>query len=76
MALVIFGVSALIGIWITGALIDRAPRPLVLASLSLFVTAGVVFCTGAHPLLAVLIALVLWGVAFGGAAPAAADGHQ
>lgn len=69
MALVIFGVSALIGIWITGVLIDRAPRLLVLVSLSVFLTAGVVFFLGAHSLVAVIIALVLWGIAFGGAAP-------
>ncbi|WP_253901442.1 MFS transporter [Arthrobacter sp. PAMC 25486] len=68
-ALVVFGASALIGIWITGALIDRAPWLLVLVSLSVFLTAGVVFFAGAHSLVAVLIALVLWGVAFGGAAP-------
>ncbi|WP_449371812.1 MFS transporter [Arthrobacter psychrolactophilus] len=68
-ALVIFGVSALIGIWITGALIDKAPRPLVLSSITLFLTAGVVFVLGAHYLVAVIVALVLWGIAFGGAAP-------
>lgn len=69
LALVIFGVSALIGIWITGALIDRAPRALVLVSLSVFLTAGVVFSLGAHSLIAVVTALILWGIAFGGAAP-------
>ncbi|MDD0857830.1 MFS transporter [Arthrobacter alpinus] len=68
-ALVVFGVSALIGIALTGVLIDRAPRPLVLASLALFLTAGVIFFAGSHSLMAVLTALVLWGVAFGGAAP-------
>lgn len=68
-ALVVFGVSALIGIWITGTLIDRAPRPLVLVSLALFLTAGVIFIAGSHSLVAVLVALGLWGVAFGGAAP-------
>lgn len=68
-ALVVFGISALIGIALTGVLIDRAPRPLVLASLALFLTAGVIFFAGAHSPIAVLTALVLWGVAFGGAAP-------
>ncbi|WP_425860194.1 MFS transporter [Arthrobacter sp. TWP1-1] len=68
-ALVVFGVSALIGLWITGSLIDRAPRLLVLASVSLFMIAGVIFLLGSHSLIAVLLALVLWGVAFGGAAP-------
>ncbi|WP_411733110.1 MFS transporter [Paeniglutamicibacter sp.] len=68
-ALVVFGVSALIGIWITGSLIDRAPRPLVLASLSLFLIAGIIFIAGNQSLVAVLVALALWGIAFGGAAP-------
>ncbi len=68
-ALVVFGVSALVGIWITGTLIDRAPRPLVLASLSLFLIAGVIFIAGSQSLIAVLVALALWGIAFGGAAP-------
>lgn len=68
-ALLAFGASALIGIWITGALIDRAPRPLLLASLTLFITAGVVFFFGAHSTAAVVTALILWGIAFGGAAP-------
>lgn len=68
-ALVIFGISALVGIWVTGALIDRAPRLLVLGSLTVFTTAGVVFLAGAQSTVALLIALVLWGVAFGGAAP-------
>ncbi|WP_404287933.1 MFS transporter [Glutamicibacter arilaitensis] len=68
-ALVVFGVSALIGIWITGTLIDRAPRPLVLASLSIFLIAGVIFIAGNQSLIAVLVALALWGISFGGAAP-------
>ncbi|WP_427017479.1 MFS transporter [Pseudarthrobacter sp. P1] len=68
-ALVVFGVCALAGLGFTGALIDRAPRVLVLASLSLCTTAGVVFIIGHESLVAVLTALVLWGIAFGGAAP-------
>lgn len=51
------------------ALIDRAPRPLALASLTLFLTAGVIFLAADHSLIALLTARVLWGVAFGGAAP-------
>ena len=35
----------------------------------MFLTAGVVFFLGAHSIVAVLIALILWGIAFGGAAP-------
>lgn len=67
-ALVTFGVAALVGIGITGAVIDRALRQLVFASLALFIGAGVIFAIGYHSMPAVLIAIVLWGVAFGGAA--------
>jgi len=67
-ALVTFGIAALIGIGITGAVIDRALRQLVFASLTLFIGAGVIFGIGHHSVPAVLIAIVLWGVAFGGAA--------
>ncbi|WP_269937912.1 MFS transporter [Arthrobacter sp. HY1533] len=68
-ALAVFGACALLGLGITGALIDRAPRLLVLASLLLFLAAGGIFFTGSHSPAAVLLALALWGVSFGGAAP-------
>jgi predicted MFS family arabinose efflux permease len=67
-ALVVFGLAALVGIWITGAVVDRALRPLVLASIALFAVAGGVFILGHGSLVAVLIAIAAWGVAFGGAA--------
>lgn len=68
LALVTFGVAALIGIWITGIVIDRALRALVLGSITTFAVAGVIFIVGHQSLIAVLIAIALWGVAFGGAA--------
>jgi len=68
MALAIFGLSALVGLWDTGMAIDRARRLLVLASLSVFLTTGVVFFFGAHSNIAIATALILWGAAFGGAA--------
>ena len=68
LALVVFGVAALVGIAITGVLIDRTLRPLVLASIAGFVVAGVVFGLGRESTVAVIGAIVLWGVAFGGAA--------
>ncbi len=67
-ALVVFGAAALVGIWITGSVVDQALRPLVLASIALFTVAGGVFLLGHGSLIAVLIAIVLWGIAFGGAA--------
>ena len=67
-ALVTFGVAAIAGVWITGLLIDRALRMLVLTSIASFVMAGVIFAVAHQSLVAVLAAIVLWGVAFGGAA--------
>jgi len=67
-ALVTFGVASIAGVWITGALIDRALRILVLASTASFVLAGAVFIAGHDQPAAVLFAIVLWGAAFGGAA--------
>lgn len=68
LALVTFGLAAIAGVWITGLLIDRALRSLLLASIASFVVAGVTFAVAHHSLPAVLAAIVLWGVAFGGAA--------
>lgn len=67
-ALVTFGVAAIAGVWTTGLLIDRALRLLVLTSIGSFIAAGVIFVVAHHSAAAVLIAIVLWGVAFGGAA--------
>lgn len=67
-ALVTYGVAALAGIAITAALVDRILRPLVLLSIALFITAGVIFVVGQQSLAAILTAIVLWGLAYGGAA--------
>ena len=67
-ALVVFGVAALLGIGITGAVIDRTLRLLVLASISLFIVAGALLLLGSRSLVVVLIGIALWGLAFGGAA--------
>lgn len=67
-ALVTFGVSALIGVGITGALVDRALRRLVFVSIALFIAGGVIFVVGHHSLIAVLVALIVWGLGYGGAA--------
>jgi predicted MFS family arabinose efflux permease len=68
LALVTFGVAALVGLAITGALIDRALRELAFASISLFIAAGVLLVAGHQSRSAVLVAIVLWGIAYGGAA--------
>ena len=68
LALVTFGVAAIAGVWLTGVLIDRALRMLVLTSIASFILAGVIFAAAHQSLVALVIAIVIWGVAFGGAA--------
>lgn len=68
LALVVFGVAALVGIWITGLFIDRALRRLTLASVALFAVAGAALLAAQGSLAVALLAIVLWGIAFGGAA--------
>jgi predicted MFS family arabinose efflux permease len=68
-ALFVFGLSALVGIGLTSALIDRALRRLVLGSLLGFAVASLVLglASGNGP--ALIFAIVLWGITFGGAGP-------
>lgn len=66
--LLVFGLSAIVGIWITGALIDRWLRVLVLASLAAFaVAAAALGVDGTLPIV-VYFAVAIWGLTFGGAA--------
>lgn len=67
-ALVVFGGCALLGLWVTGVLIDRALRRLVLLSVAAFVVTGVTLLLASGWRTAVVAAIVLWGLAFGGAA--------
>jgi predicted MFS family arabinose efflux permease len=66
--LLLFGVAAIVGIWLTGALIDRWLRRLTLASIALFGLAAIVLgLWGAQPW-AVVAGVLAWGLAFGGSA--------
>ena len=65
--LLVYGVSSIGGIVVTGALLDRHPRPLLHGSVALFVVAGAVLFVGHDSAAAVVVAAVLWGVTFGGA---------
>jgi len=67
-ALFVFGAAALVGIWITGTLIDRLLRRLTLMSTAAFVVAGAVLLVFPTSLQVTIVAVALWGVAFGGAA--------
>ncbi|KOG91698.1 MFS transporter [Streptomyces varsoviensis] len=68
LTLLVFGVAALVGIWITGVFIDRALRRLTIASVILFIAAGALLIAAQHATVPVLLAVVLWGLAFGGSA--------
>jgi len=63
-----FGVAALVGIWVTGVLIDRALRPLVLVSLTVFAAVSLAFGLFAASPVVTIVATILWGLSFGGAA--------
>ena len=64
LVLLVFGIAALAGIFLTGALIDRHLRLLVLASTVLFGLAAVMLGLGGA--VVILGAVGLWGLAYGG----------
>ena len=66
--MLVFGLSALVGIWITAVLIDRALRPLALVSVAVFVVIAVALALAVGSVPVTVCAIVGWGVAFGGAA--------
>ena len=66
--LLTFGIAALIGIWVTGLLVDRMLRRLVLCSLIAFAFVALAFGLFATVPPVVIAGIVLWGLSFGGAA--------
>jgi predicted MFS family arabinose efflux permease len=66
--LLVFGVPAIAGIWITGALIDRWLRALVLASLATFAIASAALAIDGTLPAVIYFAVGSWGLTFGGAA--------
>ncbi|MBD8494914.1 MFS transporter [Pseudomonas syringae] len=66
--LLVFGVMALPGIWVVGALIDRHLRALTLGSIGLFALAAALLAVAGQSPWAVYTGVALWGLAFGGAA--------
>ncbi|MGL4291944.1 MAG: MFS transporter, partial [Phreatobacter sp.] len=66
--LLVFGAAALAGIWITGALIDRWLRELVLASIVLFAMAAIALGLAGHMPAVLHAAVGVWGLAYGGVA--------
>jgi predicted MFS family arabinose efflux permease len=66
--LLVFGLAALIGIWIAGRTVDRHLRTAVLASLVTFALVALSFIAWSDHPLAIYIGTAVWGVTFGGAA--------
>lgn len=66
LVLLVYGVASIAGIGLTAALIDRAPRALLHGSVATFVAAGALLLMGHASIVAVLVATVMWGLAFGG----------
>ncbi|MBT8498223.1 MFS transporter [Pantoea agglomerans] len=65
--LLIFGIAALIGIWITGMLVYRHLRNLVLLSLVALAAVSVALAAGMREQIVVFVAVIVWGWSFGGA---------
>ena len=66
-ALLLFGVASIAGIWITGLMIDRWLRTLTLYSLVLFSMTALALCFIHGSQTTVLISIAIWGLTFGGA---------
>ncbi|HDS1748804.1 MULTISPECIES: MFS transporter [Pseudomonas] len=68
LALLVFGVTSLLGIWIVGVLIDCHLRTLTLTSTALFGLAAMALGVAADAPAVIYVAVATWGLAFGGAA--------
>ena len=66
--LLAFGIGALAGIWVTGALVDRRLRQLVLLSLIAFAIVAATLLVGRELAAIAYPAALIWGLTFGGAA--------
>ncbi|PZU83501.1 MAG: MFS transporter [Shinella sp.] len=66
--LLVFGLAGLVGIGLTGALIDRWLRTSTFAGIGLFLIASFILATADGAPLAVYGAALIWGLGFGGAA--------
>ncbi|MEK4103871.1 MFS transporter [Paenibacillus sp. FSL R10-2791] len=68
LVLLIFGITALVGIWVIGILIDRKLRPLVLISLAAFALSSIVLGISSSQPVVIYLVVGVWGLTFGGAA--------
>ena len=65
--LLLFGIAAMVGIWLTGLLVDHWLRAMALISLSAFAVAALVLGLSGGSTAIVLVGIALWGITFGGA---------
>ncbi|MEZ2292846.1 MFS transporter [Variovorax sp. RCC_210] len=68
LVLLVFGAASILGIWVTGVLIDRWLRELVLAGTAGFGLAALLLGAATGSPAVVFVAVGVWGVSFGGAA--------
>ncbi|MFJ2363545.1 MFS transporter [Pseudomonas sp. NPDC087697] len=66
--LLVFGLAALLSIWIVGLLIDRWLRELVLISCGLFTLSALILAFRSGSPAVIYGSVVIWGLAFGGLA--------
>ncbi|MDH6431889.1 putative MFS family arabinose efflux permease [Streptomyces sp. SAI-144] len=67
LVLLVFGAATVVGIWITGVLVDRRLRPTLVGALALCAVVMLALGLAAGVPGVLLISVALWGVAFGGA---------
>ena len=65
--LLLFGIAAMVGIWLTGLLVDHWLRTMALISLSAFAVAALILGFSSGSTAIVLIGIAIWGLTFGGA---------
>lgn len=66
LALLVFGIASIAGILATGALVDRRLRELTVGSTVLFLSAAVLLALPVDDQAVVYLAMVLWGLGWGG----------
>lgn len=66
--LLVFGMAALIGIWLTGKVVDGHLRKAVLCSLAGFAVTALAFGLWPRQPIVVFVGIAIWGLSFGGAA--------
>ncbi|WP_028777995.1 MFS transporter [Shimazuella kribbensis] len=64
--LFIFGISSVVGLWVTGLLIDGRIRKLTLISLAVFALSALFMGIGKEMPILIYIGIAAWGLTFGG----------